>query len=188
MQVIKYLKTKMRISKPYLFLLSVIIAFMLGIFVMQIPFYFSRQASRVSLEKQTSLTIDLEKKLIKQELEWEKKLKKATKTITLRKPDGTEEIIETTQEESQEAGKMVIDTQTLSKRLQLMETEIKTEVLPNWSLSLGAIPLSMDLGSYNNYSFSFQVERRIIGNFYTGPMVIFNDGKWFIGLSATYQF
>ena len=188
MQIINYLKTKMKISKPYLYLLSVVIAFMLGIFVMQIPFYFSRQASRVSLERQTSLTIDLEKKLIKQELEWEKKLKKATKTITLRKPDGTEEIVETTQEESQEAGKMVIDTQTLSKRLQLMETEKQTSSIPEWNLSIGVLPNSMDLGSYNNYSFSAAVERRIFGTFYIGPVVLFSNDKWFVGLSATYQF
>ena len=188
MKLIPYLKDKMNITRPYLFILSCTLSFGVGSGLMLIPLSLSSTKATRVLETEKARVVSLEKQILRKETEWQKRLKKATKTVTIRHPDGSEKIIETANEEADESGKTVISVEKLAQQLKLIEKKSETEFRPNWGVNLSVSPTGVDFGSYKNYNFSMSVERNIFNNFYLGPVVSYSSGRWYLGLSATYNF
>lgn len=192
--IIEFLKKQMKISRPFLFILSGILFFLSGCIVTSgfKNLEINKMTHTLSLER--SRVVALEKEVIRKEMEWEKKLKKATKTITIKHPDGSEKIVETTDEESSEDGRLVVNIDKLTKSLSILDKtkESTTSSKPagrNWTLNLSAVPNGMgDLSDFSSYKYSIGLERNIIGGISAGFVVEYKAGDVWFGVTTSYSF
>ena len=187
MGLVNYLKTQMKISKPFLFIMLGIICFMLGLglaFLIQAPFL---RAKEGRIEKLTSQVTTLEKEIIKTNAEWASKMKKATKIITVKQPDGSEKIIETSNEEVDATGKIVVDYTRLAESTSLLD-KTSTYKASSWGIHFQVIPTGVDFGSYKNYNFNVSIEKDLFWGLSMGPLVNYRDGNFEFGLSVGYRF
>lgn len=123
--------------------------------------------------------------MVKQESEWNKRLKEATKKVTIIKPDGTKEVVETTEKDIDSSGRVLIDSKSIAKRIELVEKDRGSN---KWGVSFYVIPKSYDFGSYKNYGFSLSVDRQVFSNFSVGPIVQYHDDRFWFGLGFSYRF
>jgi len=177
MGVIEYLKKEAKIRRPFLYILSSALSFLVGCIIM-----YALEHNKVNKLRERVSEITTES--IKRESEWNKRLSEATKKVTILKPDGTKEIVETTKKDVDSSGRIVLDIDRLSQKVKLVEKDFSK----NWNISLSLYPTSIDIGSYKNYSASLSIERKVFSNFSVGPTIQYYNSQWFFGLSLSYQF
>jgi len=178
MSLIDYMKREMKIRRPFLYLLTAALSLMVGWGSM----YMLEGRKVAKLREQIS---ELNIKIVETRQEYEKRLKDKSKTISIKKPDGTITTETFNDISSEESGTVLISSSQLASKLRLTEVEYQS----NWTIQLHYSP-SLSFSDVSTGLVGVGVSRKVLGGFTVGGIVQYDmpENRWWLGLSLGYEF
>ena len=182
MWLIDYLKKEMKIRRPFLFILTAGMAFMVGASCM-----YAVEGSKVTKLRET--ISEVKQEMVRKEAEWAKKLKDKTRTIKVTNADGSsrEEIFNDL--EVDEAGAVRIDVSKLASKLRLVESEYNS--LP-WSVKVRYAPPRPLTGNFSvpDSKLGVELSRDVFDRWNVGVFADYDgmNDQWWVGLSVGVNF
>ena len=182
MGLIDYMRSQMKVRRPFLFIAGCVVSLMTGAGAM-----YAVEGSKVTkLREQVS---EVKQEMVRKEVEWQKKLKDKSRTIKVVNPDGS------TREETfndisvDESGAMTVDVARLASKLRLTESEYNH--LP-WSVKFHYAPPNPLTGNFSVPDSKFGVEfsRDVFDRWNAGVFVDYDgmNDQWWFGLSVGVNF
>lgn len=182
MGLINYIKTQMKVRRPFLFLLTGFSCFAVG----SGATYMLEGSKVTKLREQLSET---KQEMIRRESEFQKRLKDKSRTIKVVNPDGSSREETFNDLEVDESGTTTIDVARIAQKLRLTESEYT--YLP-WEIRVRYAPNNALVGDIglNHAKYGIEVSRDWFTYLSTGVFVDYDadNSKFWIGLSVGYRF